>query len=164
MQQALNIATRRTLSEAQLADMGVCPFCEELINWEVKHLEGGDTPVEYEAVCNRYGGLLQNTAGGFVIFHPAVVSFYYRRDVDIYRIPWQFMASHLGTATVVDHEPTRVEIGISIDEDDLTLVLDESATVVNVMQNDSEVYTDGNLTHPTGIGGTTKAPGYQYEN
>jgi hypothetical protein len=137
--ETLNIAFRRTLWEAKSTMSGICPYCEGETTAAVNRLRDGPIPLLYEWTCDRCGVFLQNSPGGCVLFHPAVVSFCYQHDVDIFQRPWDMMVHNVETGTVVSEEPLRVQVGIALDEERLVLTLDESATIIDVSRPSESV-------------------------
>ena len=128
----LTIALRRSLFEARSVIDGVCPFCEGRTDGTLRRVDEGTVPVRYEAQCECCGMVLSNTAGGCVLFHPAVVTFCYRHGVDVYRSAWQVMSSAVEKVTVEGEEPFRVAVEFVIDGDSLGMSVDRSAEVVGV--------------------------------
>jgi hypothetical protein len=129
---ALNVAMRRTLWEARSTMDGVCPYCEGETSGTVTRYPGEQIPVVYERTCNRCGVFFQNSAGGCVLFHPAVVGFCYQHGVDVFQHTWEILVENVGTATVRSEDPLRVQVDVSLDGERLELTLDDSATVVDV--------------------------------
>ncbi len=71
---------------------------------------------------------------GTVIRHPAVVSYFHERDVDVRDVPFfsfDFVQNDSLTE-VVSEDPYRVRVTVDPDDDAPTLTLDEEMTVVSV--------------------------------
>lgn len=134
---ALNVATRRTLWDAKSTMDGVCPYCEGQTSETVTLFPREPVPVLYEWTCNKCGVFLQNSAGGCVLFHPAVVGFCYQHGVDVFQHTWEILVENVRTATVCSEDPLRVQVSVSLEGERLELTLDDSATVVDVA-NDCE--------------------------
>lgn len=132
VEETLSIALRRNLFEAKSAIEGVCPYCEGTTDGRFEQTDSGVPPVRYEGGCERCGMTLQNTAGGCVLFHPAVVSFCYRREVDVYQRAWEVMTAHVETVSVEREDPLRVGVKLVVDGDSLEMTLDRSAAVTGV--------------------------------
>lgn len=130
--ETLNIAFRRTLWEVKSTMSGICPYCEGKTVATVSRFQEGPIPVLYEWTCNRCGVFTQNSPSGCILFQPAVVSFCYQHDIDIFQRAWDMMVQNVETGSVVSEDPLRVQVGISVDQNRLVLTLDESATVVDV--------------------------------
>lgn len=129
---ALNVATRRALWEAKSTMDGVCPICEGDTSGTEARLSEEPPLVMYEWMCDKCGLLTQNSAGGCVIFHPAVVGFCYQHDLNVYQHTWEVFVENVGTTTICSKNPLRVQVVISLDGEQLDLTLDDSATVVGV--------------------------------
>jgi hypothetical protein len=129
---ALDVATRRTLLEAKSTMDGVCPYCEGATAEASARFHDESIAVTYEWACERCGALLQNDAGGCVLYHPAVVGFCHRRGVDVFDDAWTALAEHTGDGRVVGEDPLRVAVDVAVAGDRLELTLDETATVVDV--------------------------------
>lgn len=134
VEQTLSIALRRNLFEAKSVMEGVCPYCEGATDGRFEQTDSEALSVRYEGGCERCGMTLQNTAGGCVLFHPAVVSFCYRRGIDVYRRAWEVMTTHIETVSVESEDPLRVAVELVVDGDSLEVTLDRSAAVTGVME------------------------------
>ena len=117
VEQTLSIALRRNLFEAKSVLEGVCPYCEGATDGRFEQTDSEGLSVRYEGGCKRCGMTLQNTAGGCVLFHPAVVSFCYRRGIDVYRRAWEVMTTHIETVSVESEDPLRVAVELVVDGD-----------------------------------------------
>lgn len=133
--ETLNIAFRRTLLEAKSTMSGICPYCDGKTVGTANVLEDGPIPVLYEWVCENCGSFLQSSAGGCVLFHPAVVSFCYEHDIDVFDSAWDVMVRNVETATVSSEEPLRVRVGISLNGDRVVVTLDDTGTAVDIGGN-----------------------------
>lgn len=130
--EALNIAFCRTLWETKSMTSGVCPHCEGTTTGAVTRFEDRPFPVLYEWVCESCGTFLQHSAGGSVLFHPAVVSFCYDHDIDVFEYPWDVMVQNVRLGTVRSEEPLRIQVTVMFGNDELVLTLDDTATVVDL--------------------------------
>lgn len=133
---ALNIATRRTLLEAKSTMDGVCPICEGDTAGTETRLSGDLSFVTYEWMCDECGFSLQNSAGGCVLFHPAVIGFCYQHGVNVFQQTWEIFVENVETATVCSKNPLRVHVVVALDGEQLQLTLDDSAAVTDVMKDD----------------------------
>lgn len=129
---ALDVAVRRTLLEARSTMDDVCPYCGGATSGTVARFPEDPVAVTFEWTCERCGAFLQNTAGGCVLYHPAVVGFCYRRGVDVFDDAWTALAEHVGDGTVVSEDPLRVQVAVTLAGDRLVLILDESTSVVDI--------------------------------
>lgn len=129
---ALDVAVRRTLLEARSTMDDVCPYCGGATSGTVARFPEDPVAVTFEWTCERCGAFLQNTAGGCVLYHPAVVGFCYRRGVDVFDDAWTALAEHVGDGTVVSEDPLRVQVAVTLAGDRLVLILDESTSAVDI--------------------------------
>jgi len=130
----------------QLAN-GFCWYCEGRLDCSV--LPGGelvddsadlaDYPEWYEEFplvtyrCRRCGSEPTADLGTALADHPAVVSFYYDRGVDIRDRPqWELVAWDPDLARVRKRDPFRAAVTYTADGDALTLVVDGDCEVVAV--------------------------------
>jgi hypothetical protein len=87
--------------------------------------------VVYE--CERCGEQWIADLGTAFVTHPAVVSFYYDRGVDVRDGPlWRFAVFTNDRARFLDGEPTRASVTYSEGTDRLTLTVDDSLSVLDV--------------------------------
>jgi len=87
--------------------------------------------------CQRCG--TTSTVGlDLVIFdHPAVVVFYHDHGIDVRELAiWEFPPVDPDCLTVRNREPLRASVTCRIDDDELTVVVDETLDVVDI-----EVYS-----------------------
>lgn len=138
VEETLSIALRRGLLEAKSVIEGVCPFCEGKTSGAFRRNDGEAVPVRYEGQCERCGTVVSNTAGGCVLFHPAVVSFCYQRGIDVYHSAWDVMTTNIETVEIDSEDPLRICVELVVEGDSLVLTLDRSGAVTRV-----ERHTDG---------------------
>ena len=99
--------------------------------------EAADVHVEYE--CQRCGEMVLATVPEAVVHDPAIVTFYHEHGLDVRSLPsWQ-LPWLTESPEVVSEDPMRVVVTIALDDDALSLTVDEDLDVV-----DSEV--DGPVT------------------
>jgi hypothetical protein len=137
IEEALDIALLMSLFDTRLVISGICPGCNGQTAGGLELTESDKRPVIYTGTCNQCGLHLKNTVGGCVLDHPAVVSLCYERGLDVREDAWAIMTHHIGVPTLLDDDPIRVEVEMSIDEDTLVLGLDETAHVVHVNESSS---------------------------
>jgi DNA-binding transcriptional ArsR family regulator len=81
--------------------------------------------------CRRCGADPVADLGTALADHPAVVSFYYDRGVDIRERPqWELVAWDPDRARIRERDPLRAAVTYTADGDDLTLVVDGDCEVV----------------------------------
>lgn len=130
---------------------GFCPFCDGSVVPTVEPVsevepdteppengsEGGIEPErEFPVItysCQQCGA--EPTLWPSIAFldHPAVVSFYYERGVNVQdHIVWDFADADPDYQTVWSQEPLRANVTYTCDGDELTLIIDEGLSVVDV--------------------------------
>jgi hypothetical protein len=88
--------------------------------------------------CENCGYEARVPLAGHVLSHPAVVSFYYERGIDVTAMPYwrmQALAREFSTA-VVSMDPWRATITVESDRGALVLTLDDRLDVVDVDRPD----------------------------
>lgn len=126
---------RWTRHRFRLAMQGICPNCASDMRLSMdgrEQSEVGDTSTKY--VCSNCQYQARVPLFGHAVFHPAVVSFYYDRGIDITAVPY-WRLRNIGrsmTETVVSSNPWRVSIEIEEDGDRLELTLNQDMDVVGV--------------------------------
>lgn len=118
--------TRRLV---RLLGDGVCPWCASTVTHELStdSTDGSPRSVRITHACDCCGGFLRTTVGENVVDHPAVVSFFHERGVDITEIPhWEldFCTSDEGVE-LVSEDPLEVLVTIEESGDSVTISLDE---------------------------------------
>lgn len=101
----------------------VCDACESVFSvW-----------AEYE--CRACGFTQSLPAQTSLIHHPAVISFYYDRGVEINRL-WELIdqAHYLfeWETTVLSEDPLEIQYSIPFDDEELHVTMDEGLTVIDV--------------------------------
>jgi hypothetical protein len=130
-----NRSARRDMSHA--AD-GVCPYCwgqvDATIRWPEETSLFEDTSaagpkVHYD--CTRCWAEIHVPLAGVATLHPAVVAFYHDHGVNVH--DWPFVGlSYSGTEqSVVSEDPVRVSVTLREDDEEMRVVLDEDANVVD---------------------------------
>lgn len=122
-----------------LAGAGVCPECSSRMTGELKRERGapaaGNVSVRAVLSCDRCWVRAFTPPGVLLLDHPAVVSFFWERGVDVrerplWRHEWALAADN---QTVVSEDPLRVSIEIPAPHGDATL----SITVGNALEVES---------------------------
>ncbi len=68
-----------------------------------------------------------------LLFHPAVVSFYYDHGIDVQSEPyWHLKRLATDRERIRDREPFRAAVTYAVDGDPLTVVVDESLEVLEI--------------------------------
>ncbi|WP_246308356.1 winged helix-turn-helix domain-containing protein [Halosimplex rubrum] len=113
---------------------GVCPKCSAPVDPRIA-VEGDDAepidPPGLRVRCETCGGRLVGPVGFCLLVDPAVAAFYRRHDrpLDACHV-WEpaFVADD-GTVDVVERDPLRVAVEVTLDGDRLAVTVDESGRV-----------------------------------
>lgn len=146
-------STIKTFGRIAMRFEGICPECSAPVEWSI------DVCQEHEATagepcpdCGRQRAIIaretctvckssgHGSPGIKVLFHPAVVAFFYERGVDIGFTGDTDFASVVGLLNLVEEfeetvesvDPLRIRVTASHDGDELHLTLDEEMNVVDV--------------------------------
>jgi DNA-binding transcriptional ArsR family regulator len=121
-----------------LASRGVCPVCVnpldlEFVPPEEVWSEGSERlEVFVHRACPHCGRSQYMTVGLALLYHPALISFFYDHGVDLTAVNhWEleFVLSDNHT-TVRSRDPWEVELSVTRDGETLELVVDETLNVV----------------------------------
>ncbi|GGM59488.1 hypothetical protein J2752_001661 [Halarchaeum rubridurum] len=117
-----------------LAADGVCPECTGSVDTTlVRDPDDEALDVAVEHVCGRCGYQLRSTVGLTLLDAPTVLVFHSERGVDLDTEPFwhlDWCVSDERTA-VVSEDPLRVELTLPCDGDQLRVLVDDEATVVD---------------------------------
>jgi|APHM01.1.fsa_nt_gi hypothetical protein len=115
-------------------DQTVCQFSESAIGAEdvADSRQDPDQAVIVQYECLQCGAQPASILGLDLLAHPAVVSFYYDRGVDLRkRSFWQLSALDPGTTQLRGTQPFRAEQTYTVAGDELTMVVDDEMTVID---------------------------------
>lgn len=126
---------RWTQRRFRLAMDGVCPSCAARM--ETTRVGGPSDDEEAVASLHRCSNCRYEARVplfGHVLEHPAVVSFYHEKGIDIVGMPyWEFQSMARDfIESLLDEDPWRAAIELEADGESLTLTLDETFEVVDV--------------------------------
>ena len=136
---AAAVVDRWMKSGLHVVEYGFCEYCGGRMESTVVPIDDteteDDTERDFDVVaryeCARCGTSITGIVGVSLLTHPAVVAFHYEHGIDVREVPfWQLDWLELGSATVIDDDPLRVEVPITLEDETLTLVVDESEDVV----------------------------------
>lgn len=140
-EEALDTLDRAIRRDITSASSGVCPSCSGrmavTVGPDVGYLferktHSFDAHARYH--CSLCGQYLESPVGTGLLDHPALVSFFYDRGVDLSdaRV-WTLPFVHDGSRTTLrSTDPVRVAVTARRDGDELTLVVDDALDVVSV--------------------------------
>lgn len=126
---------RWTQHRFRLAMDGVCPSCAApMETTRVGHSTASEEGVASLHQCSNCKYEARIPLFGHILDHPAVISFFHDRDVDIVGEPyWHLQSMADGfTETVIDNDPWRAVVEIEADGDRLTVTIDANFEVLNV--------------------------------
>lgn len=126
------------------ADRGVCPYCAGAVN---KRLSGDDSKMgilgerKYTGVvsytCGRCSWELYCNPPFAMSTAPVVVGFFARHGIDVFdRHPWATYPD--AEECVLSRDPWRVEVRYRVDDNELRLVIDENAEIVEASDAPAE--------------------------
>lgn len=134
--EAVNVALWKSQLEMRLTIEGLCPVCDGQMSGGLDAERYDEPPVFYEAVCDRCGLSHRHVVGGCVLDHPVVVSLCYDHGLDVREDAQEILSEHVGQAEVLDEDPLRVEVDVSVGDEAVTLELDEDGEAVRVEESD----------------------------
>lgn len=119
---------------------GVCPWCGSEPSTRIETPETSDlaswanTPFDVHILhqCDDCGGLEGHSVGKRLLYHPAVIAFYYDHGSDLATIPsWKLEFAVTDRFTAIDsRDPWRLSVTVPQDSAVLRVTLDESLTVI----------------------------------
>lgn len=125
-----------TVTQLQQTIRGFCYLCSGPVEGRVadSSLDGetdasGSVKAVYQ--CTECGAPFYTVATMAVLDHPAVVSLLHDAGIDYRELPsWGIMRALDAEERVRDGDPVRVEVTVTGDDSELTLVLDEALNVI----------------------------------
>lgn len=124
---------RWTVSRFWLAMQGICPNCAAEMSSSILESDTkNDIGTQYRCKNCKYEARVP--LFGRLLFHPAVISFYYERGINVMKIPyWQMQQLAQGfSERVTSKQPWRAEVVISHGDRTLQLLLDDSFEVIEM--------------------------------
>lgn len=102
-------------------DLGVCPSCGNHFRTVVTH------------VCTVCKERLRIPVAGEVLFHPAVIAFFYEHGIEHRIGTWDAIArAHEYEQTILSTDPLRLQVSLPCGPDEVHVTLDDELTVVDV--------------------------------
>jgi ribosomal protein S27AE len=130
--ETLRVAMHRARYEIESIRQGVCPLCDGPTSATLAHHAERAPSVVFRATCERCGLHLQTTAEGLVLDHPAVVSLCHAHGIDLREDAWAVLTAHVEEPRVLEENPLRVSVGVTVGGETVTLSLDERGQVAMV--------------------------------
>jgi hypothetical protein len=145
-------STLKTFARIRLRFEDICPECSGPVEWTLDVCADHDPsedecpncgrvdPARVRETCTVCKSAGQGTPGIKVLFHPAVVAFYYNRGIEIGMTGDTSFEDVIRTLElsrgfeeeVVSAEPPRIRVTVPHEDDELRLLLDEDMNVVDV--------------------------------
>jgi predicted RNA-binding Zn-ribbon protein involved in translation (DUF1610 family) len=119
-------------SRFHLAMDGICPNCATAMTTTINTGTDGDISTTHQCENCKYQA--RAPLFGHIIRHPAVISFYYDRGIDIISATYWELQDYAREfeEVVVTEDPWTARVIIEADGDQLTLTLDDQLIVVDV--------------------------------
>jgi hypothetical protein len=141
-EEALRAVVQRMYHHVSLAQQGVCPYCSGTMTAE--WLSGHDTEfpsnVLVHYTCSLCGMELHTGVVAMIQQYSAVTSLFDEYGIDLREtLPWEFRgyASRKGV-TVRSEDPLCIEVPVTIDDDEFTVIVDENMKSRIVNRNTSK--------------------------
>lgn len=119
---------------------GVCPACNGRMQTDIAHAEtADDIDVMVTHRCRRCENTTKTTVGIALLDDAEVVSFYRDHGIDLNAVPFwtlEWCVSDRHTE-IVDDDPWRLAVEIPLDDERLSVVLDESLSVIEAERSDA---------------------------
>jgi len=122
----------------QIVLEGTCTYCYGAVDWSVTHREEQPEPVLYEGRCTRCGVGYSAPPNYAVLFHPAVIAFFWDQGVDVREIVAWEIGDWTVEQTVVSEDPFRLRLVFAADDGRLTVTVDDTASVVETAETPQE--------------------------
>lgn len=125
-----------TLTQLQQTVRGFCYLCSGPVNGKVAdssldNISDASSGVKITYECQECGAPFYAAATAAVLDHPAVVSLLHDAGIDYRDIPsWGLRRTLDSEERIRGDDPVRVDVTLSVNDDDLTFVLDEALNVI----------------------------------
>ncbi|MFD1644292.1 DUF7351 domain-containing protein [Haloarchaeobius litoreus] len=140
-EEAVDVAHRWAIRNHSTAELGFCTRCDGRMDRWVIDGESDDSPdwlvegrfeafVRYD--CERCGSGWFTDVGLALLSHPAVVAFHYDHGIDTRETRlWELEWVSADASTVVGRDPLRVAVSVTLDDETLTLTVDDGLSVLD---------------------------------
>jgi len=128
LSEVIDLLTRTTHQDIELALAEICPFCYGRLDWSVDPAAAGAVP-EFDMQCSRCGVGVEIPAVSCLLQSPAGVAFFHDHGVDIRRRPLWAPEFYDGVEVARAADPDRIEVAVERDGDRLRGRFDESLAV-----------------------------------
>ncbi len=135
--------------EYSMAVEGVCAECLGRMDGHVRKTETtGEDSYLHIVTCEQCGHRLSSPVELRLIYHPAVISFYWEHGIDITSEPFWKLLEHLFAhdwqTDVLSTDPYEFRVALAIDGDELVVHLDDDLSVTSVRAVETQVGDDRN--------------------
>ena len=114
-------------------EMGFCPTCSGRMDGRLELTPDAPEPARAHFECRRCGDFARASPTLPLLYHPAVLGFYYDHGIDLTETPsWRVSGQESLTTDLLSDDPPRVRVSIAVDDESLVAVVDESLEVVSV--------------------------------
>lgn len=144
------VLNKLLLTEIQKTVRGFCEICTGRVETSIYRPEdipsGGDDDAEDDigemfgvrATCQACGYRSHGVVGAYLLDHPAVTAFLWDAGIDIRDTPvWELEWLFEPHTVLLEEDPLRVEVTVSVGEDTLVLTVDENLTVLDHERTDA---------------------------
>jgi len=117
-----------------LMNRGVCVWCAGPMPGELRYREDDDEIPYVTRNCEHCGGFMWTTPGEVILNHPAVVSFFHERGVDVTSRPLWELAFVVDddAVTVRSEDPWELAVTVACEGDEMNVLVDGDAEVVGI--------------------------------
>lgn len=126
------VFARFTLTQLQKTARGFCQLCSGPMQARIDVLPL-ETDRQLVAVyeCTECVAISHTNVATTLLDHPAFISLLHDADIDYRSVPpWRLARLVDAEETVMKEDPLRVEVGITVDDDELVVVMDEHLDVL----------------------------------
>jgi Na+-translocating ferredoxin:NAD+ oxidoreductase RNF subunit RnfB len=136
LEAALVEARAKTRYDLQIVLEGTCTYCYGDVDWSAVREHDQTEPVLYEGQCTRCGVGFSAPPNYAVLFHPAVVAFFWDQGVDVRDIVAWEVADWTAEQTVLGDDPFRLQVTFQAGDARLAVTADETVTVLETERLD----------------------------
>lgn len=118
-------------------DMGFCPTCSGRMDGRLEVTSEGPEPARARYECCQCSDYAESSPTLPLLYHPAVLGFYWDHGVDLTATPsWRIAGLDLREAELVSEDPPRVRMSATVDGETLVAEIDADLEVVEVERSD----------------------------
>lgn len=131
------VETMRVVSYHDIAQtvQDICPACRGSFEWSLRSNADGETG--YVGTCTRCPMMYTDYGGMLAATDPAVVSFFHDHGLDVRERATDLSLAAVANREIVSREPPRVAITFTAAGQQLRVVLDETAQVIETSHTEA---------------------------